>query len=229
MGSLHFNEYSYSQTVLDSRKSGLAAFEIFKQTLNPILLFQTIELVFKRPGFEDHVAGRIRCLVALDGSAKSVQDIRCLVRVGKRAGGIGFACSSGAAVLRYQYLASGSRLRQFLLKAPEGVAKSICLSILIFQLLREACRELLAAQTTLERSAGQIILLLLNSEFGLSIPLVHGILMLLQFFLEKVLVSNRDGNLRLDLEKLIFHVQDELLCEFLGIFSLLDEIVNVRS
>jgi hypothetical protein len=207
----------------------LAAFEIFKKTLDPILLFQAIELVFKRLSFEDHVAGRIRCLAALDGSAKSVQDVGSLVRGGKRAGGIGFACSSGTAVLRYQHLASGSRLRQFLLKAPEGVAKSVCLSILIFQLLREACRELLTAQTTLERGAGQIILLLLDGKFGLTIPLAHGILMLLQFLLEKVLVSNGDGDLRLDLEKLIFHVQDELLCEFLGIFSLLDEIVNVRS
>jgi hypothetical protein len=59
--------------------------------------------------------------------------------------------------------------------------------------------------------------------------LVHGFLVLFQFLLEKMLVGYRAGNLRFDLKKLIFHVQYELLCELLGIFGFLDEIVDVGS
>jgi hypothetical protein len=77
------------------------------------------------------------------------------------------------------------RLRKFLLKAPKGIAKSLRLRRLIFELLREACNKLLLLKPRPSAVRAKSSGLLLNSEFGLPIPLVHGILMLLQFFLAK--------------------------------------------
>ena len=85
------------------------------------------------------------------------------------------------------------------------------------------------ADAALERGAGEVVLLLLNSEFGFAIELVHGFLVLLELLLEEMLVGDGDGDLRLDLEELIFHVENELLAELLRVFCFLDEVVDVGS
>ena len=139
------------------------------------------------------------------------------------------AGGTGAAMLRDEHLASGAGLLQLLLKTVEGVAQSLSFGGLIFQLLGEGRHELLLAQAALQCGAGKVILLFLDGKFGFTIPLVHGVLMLLELFLEEVLVSDGDGHLGLDLEELVLHVKNELFAKLLGVFSSLNEIVDVGS
>ena len=109
---------------------------------------------------------------------------------------------------------------ELLLKIGKCVAQRLGLCGLIFELLRETCSKLLTAQTSLQSGASQIVLLLLHGEFGFAVPLVHGVLMFFEFLLQKMLVGDRDGDLRLDLQELVFHVEDKLLGQLLRILGL---------
>src|SRR5580658_729417 len=42
-----------------------------------------------------------------------------------------------------------------------------------------------------------------------------------------MLVCNRDGDLRLDLEKLVLHIENDLLDHLFRVFSLVDQVVEV--
>ena len=47
--------------------------------------------------------------------------------------------------------------------------------------------------------------------------------------LEQVLIGHRDGDLGLDLQQLVFHVEDYLLDHFLGILRAVDQVVQIRA
>ncbi len=83
------------------------------------------------------------------------------------------------------------------------------------------------ADAALECGAGEVVLLLLDGEFGFAVELVHGFLVFLELLLEEMLVGDGDGDLGFDLEELVFHVEDQLLGELLGVFSFFDEVVDV--
>ena len=91
------------------------------------------------------------------------------------------------------------------------------------------CARLLVAQAALECGAGEIVLLLLDGEFGFAVPLLHGVLMFFLLLVQKMLVGDGDGDLGFDLEELVFHVEDELFGELLRVFGFLDEVVDVGS
>ena len=58
--------------------------------------------------------------------------------------------------------------------------------------------------------AGKIILLTVDGEFGLTMPLLHGVLMFLLLFVQKMLVGDGDRDLGFDLKQLILHIEDKL-------------------
>ena len=68
-----------------------------------------------------------------------------------------------------------------------------------------------------------------DGELGFAVPLLDGVLMLLELAVEEVLVGDGHGDLGLDLHELVLHVEDELLGELLGVFGFVDEVVNVGS
>lgn len=132
-------------------------------------------------------------------------------------------------MLRDEHLARGAGLLQLLLEPLEGVTESLRFGCLIFQLQGKSRGELLTAQAAFQCGTGQVILLFLHGEFGFTVPLVRGVLVLLDLLLEEVLVGDGNGDLGLDLKELIFHVKDELLAELLRVFGFLDKVVDVSS
>ena len=48
-------------------------------------------------------------------------------------------------------------------------------------------------------------------------------------FLEQMLVRDGDGDLRFDLQELVFHIEDQLLQHFFGIFGAVDEVVEIGA
>jgi len=141
----------------------------------------------------------------------------------------GLARGAGAAVAGEEYLGGGLGLVQLLLELGEGAAQGLGLGGLVFELLRESGGELLMAEAAFEGGAGEVVLLLLDSQLGFAAPLLDGFLVLLEFAIEQVLVGDGDGDLGLDLEELILHVEDELFGEFIGVLGFLDEVVDVGS
>jgi hypothetical protein len=227
MGSSDFNADSHSR--ITSAQARLTTLEIVEKTLDLILFLQATQLIFERLTFENHVMGRIIGFITFYGRAQPPQNIRSLTRSNYSACGVRFADGASPSIPGDQYLACRSGLAKLLLQPAKSVAKSFSLGSLIFKLLRERRAHLSIAQTALERCACQSILLFLNGEFGLSIPLVHGILVLLQLFFEQMLVSNSDGNLCLNLEKLIFHIKHKLFRKLFRIFGFLDQVINIGS
>ena len=53
--------------------------------------------------------------------------------------------------------------------------------------------------------------------------------MLFELAAEEVLVGDGHGDLGFDLEELVFHVEDELLGQLLGVLCFVDEVVDVGS
>ena len=98
---------------------------------------------------------------------------------------------------------------------------------MVLHLLAEALRHLLEAERALERSACQVILLLVDRELSFAPPLGRVIFIFLPLFLEKVLVGKGNRHLRLHLHELILHIKDDLLDQLFGIFRFVDQIIQV--
>jgi hypothetical protein len=52
---------------------------------------------------------------------------------------------------------------------------------------------------------------------------------LLALLLEQMLVRDGDGNLRFDLHELVFHIENDLLQQLLGILGLLHQVVEIGT
>src|SRR5438034_4844179 len=143
--------------------------------------------------------------------------------------GARLAQRAGAAVLRDQDIAAGPGLRQLLLELTERRLQVRHLRPLILHLLLAARRHPAVAERSLEGAARQVGLLLVHRQLRPPRPLRHPLLVLLALALEDVLVGDRDGDLRLHLEELILHVEDDLLQQLLRVLRLVDEIVQVRA
>jgi hypothetical protein len=209
-------------------EAGLAALEVFEEAVDLVFAFESDQAVFQGFGVEEDLGG-VEGFSVLDAGAEAIERGCGLMGRGEGASGVDFADGAGVAVAGDEHLGGGTGFFELLLKASEGGAQGFGFGGLVFELLRETLRQGLMADAALEGGAGEIVLLLLDGEFGFAVELVHGFLVLLEFLLEEMLVGDGDGDLRFDLEELVLHVEDELLGEFLGVFGLFDEVVDVGS
>ena len=115
---------------------------------------------------------------------------------------------AGAAGAGDQEFGFGAGLGKLLLETVVGGAEVFGLGGLILQLLGETFGQLLAGEGTLERGAGEIVLLAPDGQLGFVVPLLRGGFVLLALLLEEMLVGDGDGYLRLHLQELVFHVED---------------------
>ena len=110
---------------------------------------------------------------------------------------------------------------------PQSSLQVLHLNLLIGHLLLEVLRGLLAAEGTLNSGACQIVLFLRDSELGLACPLCRLLQVFLLLFFKKMLVGDCNRHLRFHLEKLILHIEDDLFDHLLGIFRLIDQVIDV--
>ena len=135
---------------------------------------------------------------------------------------------AGAAVFDGKQLAAGLRLLQPLLQPAKRGTQRFGLGTLVAELLGKTSH-LLMADLLPERGTSKIVLLASDGERCLTLPVAGGLLMLRLLLFEKVLVGERDGHLRLYLQKLVLHIQDELTQHLLRIFRAVDHIVQVGA
>ena len=69
----------------------------------------------------------------------------------------------------------------------------------------------------------------LHGQFRLAPPLGRFLLVLGALLGQQVLVGNRDGYLRLHLEQLVLHVENNLLQHPLRILGLLNQVVEIGA
>ena len=81
----------------------------------------------------------------------------------------------------------------------------------------------------IEGLASHVVPAFADSECGLALPGTDGGVVLGFFLFEQMLIGDGDGDLSLDLKKLIFHVEDQLPEHFFGVFGLVDEVVEVGA
>ena len=136
---------------------------------------------------------------------------------------------AGAAVLDGQQLAARLRLLQPLLQPAERGAQRVGLGALIAELLGEAGGHLLVADLLAQRGAREIVLLAGDGQRRLALPVAGGFLVLCLLLFEQVLVGERDGDLRLHLQKLVLHIENELAQHLLRVFRAVDQIVEVGA
>ena len=136
---------------------------------------------------------------------------------------------AGSAVFDGQQLAARLRLLQPLLQAAERGAERGGLSALIGELLRETGGHLLMAELLAQRGSREVILLARHGHGRFALPVAGGFLMLRLLLLEQVLVGQRNGHLRLHLQKLVLHIEDELAQHLLRVLGAIDQIVEVGA
>src|SRR5581483_5284299 len=68
----------------------------------------------------------------------------------------------------------------------------------------------------------------LDGKLRLLLPLVSLRLVILVALLQQTLVRDRSGYLRLDLDKLVVHIQDELSNDLLRVFGATDQVIDIR-
>ena len=73
------------------------------------------------------------------------------------------------------------------------------LRFLIVHLFAVALREALRGLIAVEGGAGEVVLAFVDGAFGFAHPVVPGVFVFFQLFLQHVLVGDGDGDLRLDL------------------------------
>src|SRR5712691_4568133 len=201
-------------------------FHLRQQLLDAVFLLQRGQPVFHVFGGDLRfgVAQRLRvhhlALHAIEG-----------VRLGAVAHGHarvrGFAHGPCPSVTRDQQIGLGLCLGELLLQTAQRRFQVLHLHFLIRKLLLETATELAVALDTLQRGARQIVLLLVDGEFGFAHPLRHFVLVFFSLFFQQVLVGDRDRHLRLDLQKLILHVEDYLLDHLFRFLGLVDQVVEV--
>ena len=114
-------------------------------------------------------------------------------------------------------------------KLDESVFQSVHLSFLIVHLLLETLREALGGLEAIESGAGEIVLALVDGDFGFVHPVLAAVFLFAEFLFQHVLVGNGDGDLRFDLKILIFHVEDDLLDHFFRILGAVDHVVEIGA
>ena len=130
-------------------------------------------------------------------------------------------------MLREQHVALRLSLAELLFELGEGGFQRRDLRALIVDLLAEAVGVPLGALVPLDRGTGEIVLSFLDGELRLAQPLDRPVGILLRFFLEHMLVRNRDRDLRLHLQQLVLHVENHLLDHRRRVLRPVDEIVQV--
>ena len=132
-------------------------------------------------------------------------------------------------MLRNQHIGLAARLRQLQLQTLQRALQRLDLHFLVGNLLLEAFGHLLEAHGTLQRRPSQFVIVLRHGQLRLAHPftVLLGILFLL--LLQQMQVSQRDCHLRFDLQELVLHVENHLLQHLLGILSLVDQIIQIRS
>ena len=116
---------------------------------------------------------------------------------------------------------------ELLLELAQGGLQVFDLCLLVGNLLREVLAEFAKAFHAQQRGAGQVVFFFVDGEFGLAHPLGHFVFVFFLLFFEQVLVGDRDRDLRLDLQKLVLHVEDDLLDHFFRLFGLVDQVVEI--
>ena len=129
--------------------------------------------------------------------------------------------------MRDQQIGLTPCLGELLLEAAQRGLQIFDLRLLIVDLLGEALAQIAIAFHPLQGDAGEVILFLVHGQLRFAHPFGDFIFVLFLFFLQQVLVGNRDCDLRLDLEKLVLHVEDNLLDHFLRVFGLVDQVVQI--
>jgi hypothetical protein len=136
---------------------------------------------------------------------------------------------AGTAVFHCEQFAARLRFLQPLLQPAERGAQCAGLSPLIGELLGEASSHLLVADLLAQRSACEVILLPGDGERRLALPVAGGFFVLRLLLFEQVLIGKRDGDLRLYLQELVLHIEDELAQHLLRIFRAVDQIVEIGA
>ena len=130
-------------------------------------------------------------------------------------------------MLRDQQIGFGVGFGQLLFELAQRGLQVLDLGFLVFDLLREAGAHLAIAFHAEQGGAGQVVLLLVDGEFGLAHPFLHFVVVLLFLFFEQVLIGDGDRDLRFDLQKLVLHVEDDLLDHLFRVLGLVDQVVEV--
>jgi hypothetical protein len=85
------------------------------------------------------------------------------------------------------------------------------------------------AELLAQRGAREIILLTRYGHCRFALPVAGGFFMLSLLLLEQVLIGQRNGDLRLYLQKLVLHIEDELAQHLLWVLGAIDQIVEVGA
>jgi hypothetical protein len=141
----------------------------------------------------------------------------------------GFVESDAAAMASEQEFAFGFGFVEFLLEFDEGVFQSVDLGFLVVDLFLKTLREALSSLESVKGGTGEVVLAFVDRDFGFMHPVLAGVFLLAEFFLKDVLVGNGDGDLRFNLEVLIFHVEDDLLDHFFRILGAVNHVVEVGA
>ncbi len=80
---------------------------------------------------------------------------------------------------------------------------------------------------TIQGGARQVVLRFIHGDFRLAHPVFGGVFLLAKFLLQNVLIGDGHGDLRLDLQVLILHIQHHLLDHFFRIFRAVDHVVEI--
>ena len=93
--------------------------------------------------------------------------------------------------------------------------------------MREVVAQFSIALHPQQRGARQVVFFLVDGEFGLAHPFGDFLFVFFLLFFEQVLVGDGNRDLRLNLQKLVLHVENDLLDHFFRFFSLVDQVVEV--
>ena len=118
-------------------------------------------------------------------------------------------------------------LRMFLLQLTQRSLQIFYLRFLVDDLLSEAFAQVAIALHPLQSGTRQIVLFLVDGQFCFTHPFRHFVFIFFSPFFQQMLVGDGDRHLRLDLQKLILHVEDDLLDHFFRMLSLVDQVVEI--
>ena len=139
----------------------------------------------------------------------------------------GLGDGARAAMFGGERFGFGARFDQLLVELAERGFQILHLHRLVAGLLAEARGDLLKAKRAFQRGAGQVLLLLIEREFGL----LHELLLFGEVLValggEQVVVGDGDGHLRFHLHELVLHVEDHLFEHLLGVFGPIDEVIEI--
>ncbi len=68
---------------------------------------------------------------------------------------------------------------------------------------------------------------LVHGELCLTHPLRHFVFIFFLLSFQQVLVGDSDRHLRLDLQKLVLHVENDLLDHFFRVFGLVNQVIEI--